>query len=507
MCSRVPFRVLAWIASLGLSMGCGDNMKASSLVSVPDPGPSPEPASIYTGAGEDGCSGAARDLSISGVAIYQTVRIALDAEGVEVATDSRNADVVAGRDGLFRVTVAVATGWLPRRLSARVFVRNGDDIESFFSKVTINGDSDEADLRTTFQVHVPKEKIDLDTAYAVEVVECTPPAGTVITPRFPEGSDFAALGARKTGGLKIHVVPVMVNGNLPDTAPADLDKYGNMMLAMYPIETVEFTVGDPITVDTYPVDWLAALDQLRALRAAEAPDPDIYYFGLMKPVSTLREYCGDSCTMGIGYVAGAQPSSANARVALAAGFGDRVSIEVMPHEIGHNHGRNHSPCVVMGATIAGIDLSFPYADGRDGVYGWDLRSMTLMSPGQADIMGYCNSKWISDYTYQGLVERVATVNVPVSAYEPAELIQAREVLLLDGAGPRWGRPITTPAVPTGDPEFADILDAGGNVLERAPVYRTAISDLGAASFEVPRPHANWVAVRIQGSPAIAFQRR
>ena len=29
-------------------------------------------------------------------------------------------------------------------------------------------------------------------------------------------------------------------------------------------------------------------------------------------------------------------------------------------------------------------------------------------------MGYCNSKWISDYTYAGITDRVATVNKNLS---------------------------------------------------------------------------------------------
>jgi hypothetical protein len=466
----------------------------------------------------DACGGLATGLSIHEVAVYQTVKIAVDTDGTEIAAGSRNADVVTGRDAVFRIQVAVASGWTARPLSARVWIRQSTDATPtlFFSKATISASSVEADVKSTFQVTVPKDSIDLDTAYAVEVVECTSPApaGDMVSPRFPAGTDFAAVGARSTGGLQVEIIPIMANGRLPDTSDAGLAIYQAIMLAMYPIDSFDLTVGAPMTLTTYPIDWVGALDQLRARRATDAPPAEVYYFGLVKPEDTLAKFCGNSCTMGIGYVTGTQSGAAQGRVAMGAGFGDSLSALVMPHEVGHNHGRNHAPCVTAGGMITGIDPNFPDPNGKDGVYGWDARSMALMGPTRTDVMGYCNSKWISDYTYQGLLEHVAAVNAALSVYTvapapsapSASTLELHHVLLVDGKGPRWGIRHPVPMLPGGTPEMADILDASGKVLQQIEVYRTGISDLDASSIEIPAPRPGWVSVRVAGAPPIAFQR-
>jgi hypothetical protein len=245
------------------------------------------------------------------------------------------------------------------------------------------------------------------------------------------------------------------------------------------------------------------LDQVRAKRQSDAPSADIYYYGLLKPAATLREYCGGGCTAGIGYVPGSATAAAQ-RAALGLAFSDAVSAETMAHEVGHNHGRNHAPCV-QGGTISGVDGSYPYSGGAIGVYGWDPRTAKLIPTDRTDIMGYCNTKWISDYTYEGILKRVATVNgAPSSVYVPSELVHPWRVLLLDGRGARWGIPIDEPMGPAGTGEMAEILDAAGQVIQVTPVYRTEISDIGAFSFEVPVPEPGWHSVRVAGGPPLAF---
>jgi hypothetical protein len=484
------------------------------------PGSSDGTSTVTASTLPDACFDLASGVGIHEVAVYQTVKITMATDGTEIAAGSRTADVVTGRNAVFRVQVSVATGWTPRALSARVWVRQtaGAAPTLYFAKATINASSVESDLKTTFQVTVPGSEIALDTAYAVEIAECSAsaPVGDAVSPRFPAGTDFAAVGARVTGGLKIEIIPMQANGRLPDTSDAGLASYRAIMLAMYPIDTLDLSIGAPMTLTQYPIDWVAALDQLRARRAADNPSADVYYFGLVKPEDTLAKFCGNSCTMGIGYVAGTQRGAAQGRVAMGAGFGDNLSAQVMPHEVGHNHGRNHAPCVSAGGMITGIDPNFPDPKGLDGVYGWDARTLALMAPTRTDIMGYCNSKWISGYTYQALVDHVATVNAALSVYtagaigvSQSALVSAmgrHHVLLVDANGPRWGIRHARPMEPIGLPETADVLDGAGNLLEHIQVYRTAISDLAASSIEVPEPHAGWVSLRVAGQTPIAFQK-
>jgi hypothetical protein len=387
-----------------------------------------------------------------------------------------------------------------------VFVQNASGIDSYFAKATISGSSQEASLNSTFQVLVPKDKIARDTRYAVELVECgTSAQGGVQSPRFP-ATDGLLLGARETGGLKIKLIPLLANSLLPDTSDAGLESYRAFMLAMYPITSIELTVGDQLSVAD-ATDWTTMLDQIRAKRQADKPAGDVYYYGLLKPAATLRAYCGNGCTAGIGYVVASATTTsqqANQRAALGLAFGDSASNETMAHEVGHNHGRDHAPCA-PGGSISGVDPNYPYPNATDGVYGWDGRTKALMTPDRTDIMGYCNTKWISDYTYDGLLNRVAALNgAPMSEVLPAEIVHSWRVLLLDSRGPRWGLPIVEPAAPGGLPETAEVLDGTGRVIANVTVYRTAIADVDAYSIDVPEPEPGWRSVRVSGSPAVAF---
>jgi len=454
------------------------------------------------GSGPDGCSGLAQGITLAQIAVYQTVSIPIMKAGAEVSVSARNTDVVAGRDTVFRAFVTPASGFAARQLSARVFVQNGASIDSYFGKANIAGPSQEATLTTTFQVAVPKDKITRDTRYALELVECGGAAsGGAASPRFPE-KDGVALGARQTGVVKLKLIPLRANSMSPDTSETALATYRALMLAMYPITGVEFSVGDSLTVADAS-DWTAMLDQVRAKRQADKPAADVYYYGLLKPAATLREYCGNGCTAGIGYVPqGSTSQQASQRAALGLAFADAASAETMAHEVGHNHGRDHASCPQTG--ISGVDPSYPYANGAVGVYGWDARSQALVPPSNTDIMGYCNKKWISDYTYDGLVNRVALVNgAPQSELLLGDVGTFR-VLLLDARGPRWGLSIDEPSLPAGKPEPAEVLDALGNVIRHIIVYRTPISDVGAFSIQVPTPGKAWARLRVSGAADVAF---
>jgi hypothetical protein len=95
--------------------------------------------------------------------------------------------------------------------------------------------------------------------------------------------------------------------------------------------------------------------------------------------------------------------------------------------------------VPAGGTISGIDANYPCAGGSIGSWGYDSRKTSLDDPTKyTDIMGYCNSKWISDYTYQGLVNRVATVDGAQDEFVDPQALATWRVLLLDARGPRWG---------------------------------------------------------------------
>jgi hypothetical protein len=455
------------------------------------------------GVGADGCAGGlARNLALSRIDAFQAVHVTIMDAGSEVAPAARKTDLVQGREAIFRVFASPGSGWTAREISARVTIVNGATSNEYFAKKTVSGASSEGDIQSTFQITVPADQLQADSRYHVELVECgTPPTGNATTPRFPATAE-TALGARRTGPLKVRVIPIRSNMRVPDTSEAGLAPYKALLDAMYPTTAVELSVGDEISA-SYPVDWNGTLDQVRSKRQTDRPAADIYYYGLIAPNATFREFCGGGCTAGIGFVTSAQDSSR--RVSMGIGFPEAQSHATMAHEIGHNHGREHAPCVPRGGQISGVDASYPYAEGNIGGWGYDRRTKMFVNPSMVtDILGYCNTKWISDYTYDALVNRVASVNGAQRVKIDPDSLGRFRVLLLDAFGPRWGIPVDEPTVPGGVPEVAEILNANGDVIDHAVVYRTEVSDIDAWSILVPEPTSEQHAVRISGVQSLAF---
>lgn len=113
------------------------------------------------------------------------------------------------------------------------------------------------------------------------------------------------------------------------------------------------------------------------------------------------------------------------------------------HEIGHLHGRNHPGFVpnMAGACIVGVqdsstvDTNFPNANGSIGNPGWDAGDASLSIPAQilppytatnintwTDMMTYCNFEWISDYTYESILDRIDSSALTALAAAPAQIV-------------------------------------------------------------------------------------
>ncbi len=451
--------------------------------------------------GADGCSGAATGLAIKEVALYQSIKIPMSTGVTPIAAMQRVAAVIQDRPTLFRVFVTPAAGFVPRQISARVTIKNGAAEDQYFAKQMVTKASTDADSASTFQISVPREKILETTTYSVELVECGGgAAGTPAGARFPATGE-AALEARDTGTLKIKVIPLRTNSRSPDTSEASLKVYRDYLEAMYPVNKVEITVGTALDI-SYPVNWNSVIEQLRSQRQTDRPAAEVYYYGLLQPTETLREYCRRGCTAGVGFVGSATQSQT--RVALGLAYADEMSAATMAHEVGHNHGRNHAPCA-PGGGIQGVDSRYPHEGAEIGVWGYDSRKKTFFEPtGTTDIMGYCEPKWISDYTYKGITDRSSMTNVQALTIPEPGSIQRYRVLLLDAEGPRWSQPFPAAAEPYGTPEEAEVLDLDRNTLERVTVYRTHIGDTDASTVLIPEPRSSWHAIKTIDAQPHAF---
>jgi len=76
------------------------------------------------------------------------------------------------------------------------------------------------------------------------------------------------------------------------------------------------------------------------------------------------------------------------------------------HELAHTWGREDVPfCGAEGGP-------YPYPDGRisptltgnSAIYGFDIFTRAIYEPGWKDVMGFCDYQWVSDFTYEGLMD-------------------------------------------------------------------------------------------------------
>lgn len=451
----------------------------------------------------DNCTDvAARGITLRELAVYQGVKVSIMRDGMSIDPPARTADVIRNRNATLRVFLDTIAPFKVRAIAARLTLVNDDGVDYYSVKQKVSQSSSDADAASTFQLNVPGAKIQANSRYTLELVECAADSGGAAkSPRFPVNGS-AGLITRKTGVLKVTIIPVKANSRVPDTSDAGLKPYREYLEAMYPIERLELSVGKQISTK-YPINWTSLVEQIRAQRKADAPAGDVYYFGMVQPTETLRDFCGRGCTAGIGYVNPAnQPAT---RAAVGVAYGDEISASTMAHEIGHNHGRNHAPCAPSDS-ISGLDDDYPYDKALLGAWGYDARTKAFLSPELTrDLMGYCDPKWISDYTFRALTERVAFINSP-EGLMPSDTtpLASYRVLLVDAEGPRWSTPITDPIAAFGVPEQAEVYDVYNQPIAQLTVYRTRLSEGEAATILVPEPEPTWMTLVVQGAAPIAF---
>ena len=300
--------------------------------------------------------------------------------------------LIAGRDALLRVFLTadesqaffepevVATLLRGGQEVHRVAMRRDDDLLATVA--------DERDLRNSYNVVIPDRHIKPGTELVVEA----DPGGLVpLAPgsriRFP-ASGSEPLNVIEAPPMELTVVPVLEaeqadssifewTDNIDDDSP-------EVGLLRYAFPFSEFRAGSRETyvtsldlTDEYD-QWRLVLE-LEAVRAAEN---------------------------GRGYWYGAA-ASVNGRVRGRARRGGPVSIgnardTELAHEVGHNLNLKHAPCGGAGSP----DPEFPYTNGSIGVWGYDFRDGTVVSPDRRrDIMGYCYERgWLSDYFFEKVID-------------------------------------------------------------------------------------------------------
>jgi hypothetical protein len=424
------------------------------------------------------------NLCIGGMYVTQSVQ---DVNGT--------VPLVAGRDGYLRVfVIADRSNSVMPVVDVRLYNSGG-----LFSTLTIPPSAfsvptsiDESSLVFSWDTTLSGAIIQPGLAVEAEVN----PAGPTAIPETDLGDNIypasgpLALNIQSVPPLDVTLVPVYQRGNqlMGRVTAANKDSFLVITQRMHPIDTFSAVVHAAYTTTTSLTlqannsngAWGTILGEIDALRIAEHSPR--YYYGVARVTYS-------SGIAGVAYVsvAGTTPGSGQ-RAALGWDYlGPSMSGSIVAaHELGHNWGRNHAPC----GGPAGVDPNYPRSDGTTGAFGMDVAAKTLEASNLADIMGYCDPKWISDYTYRGVMSYLRSPSPPILSSVTSADIQP--CLLV------WGRiengeivlePAfqvnTRPSLPVGrGPYVLEGRDPAGQQLFSLPFNPKAVAD-------VPAPQQNF----------------
>ncbi len=419
-------------------------------------------------------AGAALSLTITYSRAGGVINLRIDGSYLTQATQRPDATVplVEGRAGHLRVFV-VASG--QNTLAPEVRVRlYQDGVQVSTLRIAAPASStptflQESPLTTSWNVRIPGNLIKPGLALLAEV----DPDGQIAESdetdnMFPLSGAPKTLQVRHASALALRVVPVQVGpgGLTGDVTSTTLGRFLVETSGMYPLPAIDADLHGVFTSSLGPLQpndengaWSTTLSELYALRVAEGSARS--YYGVLRTGYS-------SGIVGLGYIG------------LPAAIGwDNASLggKTTAHELGHNWGRRHAPCGGPG----GPDPAYPYVGGTIGVFGFDLETEALIPTSRPDIMGYCSTPWVSDYTYTGVL-----------AYREANQ-PATEVASMAPRGPAllvWGRiengrvvlePAffieTRPVLPTKPGPFrVDGLAAGGRRVFSIAFDATPVAD-------------------------------
>jgi hypothetical protein len=390
---------------------------------------------------------------------------------IQVTQDAQwSVPMIAGRSALVRVFgVANQCNTVTPKVrltigSAAPVTLNAPESAVYFEPV-------EASLGSSWNYDVPANLVQAGMSIVAEIdADGAVPETSESDNRYPSTGSRAVI-VKSVPPVGVRFVPITqtVGGVTQTGAVADqLDALMYWTRRVFPVATWDVDVREPLTIsrtlNNAIVPWIQTLDEIEQLHsldsAAQKPGFRRYYYGVAKIAAPFG-------IIGLGYVPG------RSAMGWDRPSGSDNAGATFAHELGHNFGRQHAPCGNPGNPDAGYPNTGFYAGGGIGVDGYDQFSQSLVSRSMhTDIMGYCPSQWISDYTYRGVM---AYLTDP--SREPS--------LAVAGSGARqpslliWGR--IENGVPTLEPAFE--IDAYPSAASSTGSNRiTALDANGAEIF-------------------------
>lgn len=325
------------------------------------------------------------DLMVTHMNLFQSVQ-----------TESNDVTLIAHKPAILRIYAESSHATQSIKASVTVHAyRNGEKIgslESVHQSVPIT--SLAANLDSTFNIDLPAEWLDGRVTLRVAIDK----ANAVVELDEDNNELETTFTFRTVPVLALTIVPITYVDSVTGHTftEAGHDPISQWLLSAYPINAVDVTIRTPFTFRgdlRQGSEWGRLLGELTALWEAEVgPGSPSIYYGLVPNSSPGGGSWFHGGVSGLGWI--------GQRVALGLNVGEQTGATA-GHEIGHNFGRRHAPC----GNPSGIDPRYPYPNASIGVYGLDTAEETLLDPNHThDMMSYCGPEWVSDYTYEGLLQ-------------------------------------------------------------------------------------------------------
>ncbi|MFO0550268.1 MAG: hypothetical protein U0271_17875 [Polyangiaceae bacterium] len=395
----------------------------------------------------------ATGVSVREVAFYQAVKSSVFSNG---APTEPSVDLVAGRQAVVRVFLDLAT---PSGSPVTARLTLGDTVlEQTVNSVMYSTDQT---YGTTINFDVPAAAMNVGMTWSLALEE--PYATGSDNPGARVATTNLTVKASHT--LKITLIPVMYGADgsnrVPDTSDNQVARYHDYFMTLYPTTDVRVQVGPTFqwdqSIDANGNGWDTLLNALSEERSNASVDFDEYYYGVFEPAGSFNTFCGQGCVAGLGFIG--DPNGEYSRAAIGLGYGGDVAAWTAVHEVGHNHGRPHSPC----GGVSGADSNFPHSGGAIGVYGMNIFTHELVSPTYKDFMGYCDPNWISDYVFEKIFAFMRNTDSQAIVVPPEAQNQPYERIAVNGSSASFLTPMTMKRPPLGTIQDVTITTADGTV--------------------------------------------
>lgn len=447
---------------------------------------------------------ATRRAVVERLTISQAVDIPLYEAGAIVS--ERNAPVIADRPALVRVFLRGEGEFAEEALSAELRLTQPEAAEQRFEAPLQLSEAagSYAELDSSLNFELPTGALQLGGALQLSLYEADGCPAVV-----QEEAALApiSLDVQEDLSMTVLFIPITYKGKPVPLTQERVDEYRANMLAHYPISdrSLHVELSDtPLIWDEEieSLNWGPLLGALEARRAEDGPSRETFYYGVFEGPDG---FCDPRCMHGLAKrnLNGGAYRQISLGLHEASGANDTFI-----HEIAHNMGRRHTSChSSYRDPPANQDPDYPYTDGIIGVWGTDLfeEEPLLHSDKDNDFMGYCGSRWISDYTYRALYERLQYIHQPVgsslSDSTPRTWLRVTQV----GARLSWDEPIELSEQPGGEAVAVAYLDADGALIAEDTAYRGGIADLeDTGMFKIPPAPEGSAAIQLAGYGVVAI---